>query len=484
MRSINLFVKDAVIYIFDNSDKFPFTAKFDNVTIFDNTKGSIIDFNKWLEGYPNRTKSSGRANKWGSAKHCYSVEKAISLIDDNLVLLDSDVLLKRDISNLFNNDKIFIGEVLNQPNSSIKRVLPFVCYINVKMCKENGIHYFDDDYMHGLCKGGNSDKYDTGSGFYLHTSKYPHVEIKTENYAVHYRHGSWNKEGDKPTFTQEQWLNIHKRYWSNERNKKVVYTCISGNYDTLKDPKYYSDGFDYICFTDNKDFKSEIWDIKPLPKETDELPQVKKQRYVKINPHLLLKEYDLSIWVDGNVTLRGDLNEFVKESLKKDCSVYVPKHPQRNCIYAETAVVLKMKKDKSDVTKPQMDRYKKEGFPQKYGLLQSNILLRKHNDKGCIKLMECWFNELKNGSHRDQLSFNYASWKNEDVKVVYLDKNIYKSKYFFWNGSHLRPSGTSSTETKTITKVLTSIKKPTKNSDTEQSLVNSKRIETQDIALY
>jgi hypothetical protein len=54
VRSINLFVKDAKIFIFDNSTEKPFTAKFDNVTIFDNTKGQIINFDKWLSNYPNR----------------------------------------------------------------------------------------------------------------------------------------------------------------------------------------------------------------------------------------------------------------------------------------------------------------------------------------------------------------------------------------------------------------------------------------------
>ena len=83
-----------------------------------------------------------------------------------------------------------------------------------------------------------------------------------------------------------------------------------------------------------------------------------------------------------------------------------------------------------------MKRYREEGFPENYGLLQSNIMLRRHNDEACIKLMEKWFDELKNGSHRDQLSFNYALWKNEDVKVTYMDKNIYKSSFFKWNGAH------------------------------------------------
>ena len=50
--------------------------------------------------------------------------------------------------------------------------------------------------------------------------------------------------------------------------------------------------------------------------------------------------------------------------------------------------------------------------------------------------MEQWFDELKNGSHRDQLSFNYVAWKNEDIKIFYLDKTICKSQWFNWGGKH------------------------------------------------
>ena len=382
--------------------------------------------------------SGGRLNKWGSAKHCYSVEKCMELIDDGFILLDSDVLLKRDISNLIDDKTIFTGEVVTQPNSSVKRVLPFICYINVKMCKEKGVHYLDDNYMHGLWKNGVADRYDTGGGFYMGAKDYPSRPISYSEYVVHFGHGSWNKIGKKPQYTVEEWLKIFRRYWSNEKNKKVVYTCITSDYDRLSNPKFLTDGFDYVCFTDNKAITSDVWDIRPLPKETEGLSQVKKQRFVKINPHLLLSEYDMSIWVDGNVTLKGDLNKFVKNVITSDCSVYVPKHPQRDCIYAEANAVVKMGKDKSDITRPQMERYRKEGFPERYGLLQSNIMLRKHNKLDCIKLMEDWFKELKDGSHRDQLSFNYASWKNIDVKVIYLDKNICKSEFFYWDGTHLR----------------------------------------------
>ena len=439
VRSVNLFVKDAVIYVFDNSDKHPFTAKFDNVTILDNTKGQIIDFNKWLEKYPKKDNSHGRVNGWGSAKHCYSVEKCMEILKENFVLLDSDILLKRDISNLFRDDLIYIGHVITQPLSTIKRVLPFICYINVKMCLENNVHYFNENYMHGLYHtktNKDADKYDTGASFYLQAAKFKHEEIDYGNYVVHYGHGSWHKNGEKTKLTAGDWLKLYKRLWSDEKNKKVIYTCITGGYDSLIEPSYVTYDFDYVCFTDNPNMKSDIWDVRPLPKEVEGLSQVKKQRFIKINPHLFLKEYDMSIWVDGNVTIKGDLNQFILANGKDDVAVYVPQHPSRNCIYREATAVIGMKKDKKENVEPQMKRYKEEGFPEDYGLLQSNIILRKHNKEACIKLMETWSDEVMNNSHRDHLSFNYALWKNDDVKVVYLDKHIYRSSYFSWGCGH------------------------------------------------
>lgn len=215
-------------------------------------------------------------------------------------------------------------------------------------------------------------------------------------------------------------------------NKKVVYTCITGGYDDLIDPIYVTEGFDYVCFTDNLLLKSNIWQIRPLPKEVESLSQIKRQRYIKINAHKVLSEYDLSIWVDGNIRLGDDLNKFMDEyGIDLKSSIYVPEHPGRNSIYQEYYAILSYRKDTEERMKPQIDRYKAEGFPENYGLLQSRILIRQHNNPDCIKLMEAWFNEVKNGSHRDQLSFNYAAWKNQDVKFVYIDKNVYQTQYFF-----------------------------------------------------
>ena len=461
VRSINFFVKDAIIYIFDNSDKSPFTAKFDNVTILDNTKGQIIDFDEWLKKYPDRTKSSAFRNNYGSAKHCYSIDKCMDILNDNFLLLDSDILLKKDISKLIDEKFVFVGgtEIWKaktpMPGSNPRaktRAIPYMCFINTKMCKKHDIRYFNDKYMYGLSP--NGDSYDTGSYFFEQFVKkgLKWKKINCNEYIAHYKAGTWidsaKKYDNYNPVSIEKWLEMHKNLWDFNNTekvekaekeiskKKVVYTCITGDYDRLIDPKVVSEDFDYICFTDSDKLQSDVWKIMPLPEETNELTQVKKQRFIKTHPHLVLKDYDYSIWVDGNMEIVGGMNDFIKNIDVKDASIFIPKHPVRKCIYAEERAVISMKKDKSEITNPQIKRYKSEKFPKDYGLVQSNIIFRKHNDKDCIKIMDEWWEEIKNGSHRDQLSFNYICWKNKDIKVIFLNDKTCDSKWFKWRKIH------------------------------------------------
>lgn len=226
-----------------------------------------------------------------------------------------------------------------------------------------------------------------------------------------------------------------------KNNKKVIYTCITGKYDVLTNPLVITPDFDYVCFTDNDELVSDIWKIKPMPEELSGYSSVKQQRLVKINPHKYLSEYDLSIWIDGSITVLSDITDFVSSITNQpnwsEVSIYTPSHPRRDCIYKEADACIRMKKDKAENVNAQMDRYRKEGFPERYGLPQTNIVLRRHNDAKCVEVMEAWAEELRNNSHRDQLSFNYAVWKTGNSgSVCYLPKDTCNSRYFKWNSTH------------------------------------------------
>ena len=220
-----------------------------------------------------------------------------------------------------------------------------------------------------------------------------------------------------------------------ECGKIVVYTCITGGYDNLIKP-VKTKCVDYICFTDNLEINPNGWELRPIPEDVKDLSKVKQQRMVKVLPHKYLPEYDISIWVDGSVEVKADVKEFIKDFIYCGKSIFIPEHPARNCIYKECNAVKALKKDTTDLPDKQMKKYKEEGFPEKYGLVQSNIMVRWHNNEDCKEVMEIWANEIRNLSHRDQLSFNYALWKTKATCFKALDKKTCNSKYFKWNVKH------------------------------------------------
>lgn len=233
---------------------------------------------------------------------------------------------------------------------------------------------------------------------------------------------------------------VRKRLEEEKKSPKVVvYTCITGGYDNVLEPTFVTPGVDYICFTDDPTLKSKTWKFRPIPQELSGYSKVKQQRGVKILPHRYLPEYNVSIWVDGAVIVKGDINEYLKTLDMNQYSVFIPEHPSRKCIYKEKDACVKIGKIKGadiKLAEEQMKRYRDDKFPENCGLVQTNIVIRRHNDAYSKELMEKWWSELSQYSHRDQLSFNYALWKCTPKKFKYLIKTTCNSKIFNWIKTH------------------------------------------------
>ncbi len=213
---------------------------------------------------------------------------------------------------------------------------------------------------------------------------------------------------------------------SNTNNKIVVYTCITDDYDNLKEVMDPKDNIDYICFT-NKKIISNVWEIREIPEMLNKLSSTKIARCIKVLPHLFLKNYEISVWIDASIEIVGDTNIFLKDNLKNYFSV--SRHPYRNCVYTEAIAVIDRKKDLAENVIPQILKYNKNGYPEIYGMVQTGILIRKHNEKKCIEICDAWWKEILNGSKRDQLSFNYAIWK-QKVVVDLFDPSEFSGNYF------------------------------------------------------
>jgi hypothetical protein len=221
----------------------------------------------------------------------------------------------------------------------------------------------------------------------------------------------------------------------NSSNSTVIYTAIFGGKDELQNPTFVPPGCDFVCFTD-AEIKSSVWQIrKPI---FDSFDPVRRARQHKVLAHKLFPEYKHSVWVDGNIIVRGDVNKLIEKHLTSS-HMAIYDHVKtvgdsRDCVYDEAAAIIEMGKngkykDDPKLIEEQIARYKKEGYPSHHGLISSMELVRKHNEKDVADCMELWWSEIAKGSRRDQLSFNYAAWK-LDFKPAIISEDSRNNEFF------------------------------------------------------
>jgi len=183
--------------------------------------------------------------------------------------------------------------------------------------------------------------------------------------------------------------------------KKVIYTCNTGGYDALRQPLTVRPDWDYVCLTDDPSAGTDgAWQLRAT-----EGPDAKNaSRRPKMLPHEYLSGFDVSLYVDSNLIIEGDAIYDAADAAIASGALWAGvKHPQRDCIYDELrkcylaghcrwrdAIRLKL-------------ALCKEAYPRHAGLLENNIIFRRHNAPEVILVDEQWWDRYSRGIKRDQL---------------------------------------------------------------------------------
>jgi len=133
-------------------------------------------------------------------------------------------------------------------------------------------------------------------------------------------------------------------------------------------------------------------------------------REIKIKPHEFLPNHDYSIWIDSNL-------QMINPNFDFNYDIVTWKHSERDCIYDEGLACVRLKKDNPETIFKVLQRYREEDYPNNNGLLNSSFMIRRNSAK-VRNFCEEWWNELKNNSIRDQLSFNYIASKH-NLNILY-----------------------------------------------------------------
>ena len=234
-----------------------------------------------------------------------------------------------------------------------------------------------------------------------------------------------NEKLEESIYKEENYGNYLNNF---KKMKKVIYTVNLGKYDSIKNiPK--QEGWDYVNIIDweitEEEKKKTNWTFMMIPDfiKYMNVSIMKKQRFIKLHPHLFFKNYEISLYIDSIYILFGNIDNLIIRLLPPEINIVMNEHRTRNKVSDEMKSVLSFKKEKIEVIQIIKERYKKNKFPDNLGLIETSFILRRHNEKDCINIMEKWWNEIKMYSHRDQLSICYVLWK-EKKKIKLIDKNF------------------------------------------------------------
>jgi hypothetical protein len=215
---------------------------------------------------------------------------------------------------------------------------------------------------------------------------------------------------------------------------KVIYTYIFNEWDWLKPPVKVTPGWKYVCFTDEDNpwlpgSSLKAWEIVRVK---DELTPKRRAGYYLTHGLELFGDSEIIISVTGQCHVIGDLDVFVEKFLKRDyCLMH---HPSRNCTYKEAAACMRSNRDDPEVIARHMEKYRAEGLPANAGMVQTGIIGRR-NTVGVKEFERLWWEEIQNGSQRDQLSWNYVLWEHPGL----IDVDYWKFDECHWNHIAVTP---------------------------------------------
>lgn len=202
----------------------------------------------------------------------------------------------------------------------------------------------------------------------------------------------------------------NKRSKKDKRKVKIaVYTAITGGFDTIKLPEKLNDNIDYIVFSDSELTSSGIFEVRPTP-YIDADPR-RSARFAKTNPHKLLPDYDVVVWVDANIMITGDIGKIIDNVMNSKKPIGAMRHPARLSVYEEMDMCIRGNKDDISAILDQKKQYKSEDYDCD-NLIESNVLVFDLRQKKVHNFLNDWWNQIDKYSKRDQLSINYCLDKN------------------------------------------------------------------------
>ncbi|MDF2560587.1 MAG: hypothetical protein K0R99_2033 [Microbacterium sp.] len=210
-----------------------------------------------------------------------------------------------------------------------------------------------------------------------------------------------------------------------------VYTALIGQYDGLiEQPVAASSTADFICFTDDPELTSQTWEIRRVERALPQDP-VRSARMYKILGDGSLDDYEVTLYIDASVLLRGSPEQVIEEWLADGDDIALSSHGYREQLVDEFDEVVRLQYDDRARVYEQLMDYAVE-YPDVLEArpLWTGMLVRRRTP-AVAAAMRVWADHVLRYSRRDQLSVLVAL-RSDDIAVRVLDVDNFDSPNHQW----------------------------------------------------
>lgn len=216
----------------------------------------------------------------------------------------------------------------------------------------------------------------------------------------------------------------------------IIYTIITGNYDSIKQPLVVEEGVEYCLFTNNLGIVDVgVWKVVQIPSEkwqgrTEKENNILLSRKVKMLPHkYLLEGAEWSIYIDADMVIKRPLTELLS-ILQPETLFAACRHSYCNSVQEEIEDLLSKNMVQLEQVQHQWHKYSEWGFSDDLGISENGLLIRRYNDRRVQKLMELWWKEYQQGCLRDQVSLMPCLYRTDLMRYFqFIEKNIRANEY-------------------------------------------------------
>ena len=160
--------------------------------------------------------------------------------------------------------------------------------------------------------------------------------------------------------------------------KYSILTFIFGRYEKVREVTKIDPNAEYILVTDDKDLKSDSWNII-YDERLDNMSIIDKCYYVRYHPF----EYcntDLCFRIDGSIAIINTLDTIVDDFIASESDIMVMLNPVHNHLHSDYEQWVQTRNYPQESADKAMQLLYKLGYDSSYrGYYQIGLSLEKHN---------------------------------------------------------------------------------------------------------